>query len=99
MGDMAKVLETSLPFLSMVENGKKNVPSEWIDKITEHYGLTPNEVCALREAMEESRTCFKINAGSAGDTQRKVALKFARSFEKMDDETANKILQLLSGKG
>ena len=30
MGDMAKVLDTSLPFLSAVENGKKNVPVEWV---------------------------------------------------------------------
>lgn len=33
MGDMAEMLEISLPFLSAVENGKKNVPSDWIDKI------------------------------------------------------------------
>lgn len=27
MGDLANVLDTSLPFMSAVENGKKNVPS------------------------------------------------------------------------
>ncbi len=98
MGDMAKVLGASLPFLSAVENGKKNVPADWIGKITEHYGLTEIEQQNLREAVEESKTQFKIVAGKAGNNQRKAALQFARSFDEMDDETAIKILELLSQK-
>ena len=39
MGDMAQMLNTSLPFLSAVENGKKNVPSEWLEKIVSYYNL------------------------------------------------------------
>lgn len=98
MGDMAKVLGASLPFLSAVENGKKNVPADWIGKITEHYGLTEIEQQNLIEAVEESKTQFKIVAGKAGNNQRKAALQFARSFDEMDDETAIKILELLSQK-
>ena len=98
MGDMVKVLDASLPFLSAVENGKKNVPADWIGKITEHYGLTETEQLDLREAVEESKTQFKIVAGKAGNNQRKAALQFARSFDEMDDETAVKILELLSKK-
>ena len=33
MGDVAKMLGVKVPFLSAVENGKKNVPSEWINAI------------------------------------------------------------------
>lgn len=98
MGDMANVLGASLPFLSAVENGKKNVPAEWTGKITEHYGLTKTEQQELEEAVEESKTQFKILAGKAGKNQRKAALQFARSFDEMDDETATKILELLSKK-
>lgn len=98
MGDMAKVVGASLPFLSAVENGKKNVPAEWIDKITEHYNLSNEEYEKLREAVEESKTQFKILASKAGTTQRRAALQFARSFDGMDDETALKILELLGKK-
>ena len=98
MGDMAKVLGASLPFLSAVVNGKKNVPADWIGKITEHYGLSETEQQDLREAVEESKTQFKIVAGKAGNNQRKAALQFARSFDEMDDETAIKILELFSKK-
>lgn len=99
MGDMAKVLGASLPFLSAVENGKKNVPADWASKLTDHYGLSENEQTELREAIEESKTQFKIMSNGAGTNQRKAALQFTRSFDNMDDETALKILELLRNKG
>lgn len=96
MGDMAKVLGVRTPFLSAVENGKKNVPSDWADKLTSHYNLSSEERHALLQAIDESRTQYKIPMENAGIKQRKAALQFARSFDEMDDETATKILELLS---
>ena len=98
MGDMAKVLDVRIPFLSAVENGKKNVPADWVDKITKHYNLSDTEKARLEKAVDESKTQYKIVAGNAGLNQRKAALQFARSFDEMDDETAMKILELLSKK-
>lgn len=99
MGDIAKILGVKVPFLSAVENGKKNVPSEWISVISKHYQLSNDEREALEQAVEESRTQYKIPADNAGIYQRRAALQFARSFDKMDDETAVKILKLLSKNG
>ncbi len=98
MGDMAKVLDVRIPFLSAVENGKKNVPADWADKLTSHYNLSPEEQNALLQAIDESRTQYKIPMENAGIQQRRAALQFARSFDEMDDETALKILKLLSRK-
>ena len=98
MGDMAKVVGASLPFLSAVENGKKNVPAEWVEKIVAHYGLTAAKKQELESAIEESRTQYKITPINAGIQQRRAAMQFARSFDEMDDETATKILELLSKK-
>lgn len=98
MGDMAKVLDVKVPFLSAVENGKKNVPPEWSDKLIKHYNLSPDEQYALMQAIDESRTQYKIPTENAGIQQRRAALQFARSFDEMDDETALKILELLSQK-
>ena len=98
MGDMAKILNTSTPFLSAVENGKKNVPAEWIQKIIEHYHLSSEDQIRLRESVEESKLQYKIIPGKAGINKRKVAMQFARSFEGMDDDTALKILELLRNK-
>lgn len=99
MGDMAKVLNVKVPFLSAVENGKKNVPSEWAEKIAMAYSLNDSEKDELYQGIEESRTQYKIPAINAGIVQRRAALQFARSFDEMDDETVTKILNLLSQKG
>lgn len=99
MGDMAKVLGTSTPFLSAVENGKKNVPAEWVGKLTESYHLTPDERDKLLRSIEESKLQYKIVLRNASINRRKAAVQFARSFDEMDDETALKILELLKGKG
>lgn len=96
MGDMAQILGVKIPFLSAVENGKKNVPADWAEKIANHYNLSNLEKDDLEQAIEESRTQYKISAMHAGIVQRRAALQFARSFDDMDDETANKILKLLS---
>ena len=99
MGDMAKILNVKAPFLSAVENGKKNIPSEWEHIISEHYNLTVQEHKELSQAIEESKTQYKISTKKAGISQRKVAMQFARSFDEMDDDTAEKILTLLSKMG
>lgn len=99
MGDMAEMLGTSLPFLSAVENGKKNVPAEWIEKITVHYNLTKQEKEELVNSIEESKTQYKIRTQNASEIQRKTVMAFARSFDDIDDDTALKILELLSKKG
>ena len=99
MGDIAKLLGVTLPFLSAVENGRKNVPSEWVDKIVEHYSLKEEEVSELLETIEQSKTQMKLDLKSASIFQRTAALQFARSFEDMDEETAKKIMQLLENSG
>ncbi|MDO4650837.1 MAG: helix-turn-helix transcriptional regulator [Eubacteriales bacterium] len=96
---MAKKLGTSVPYLSAVENGKKNVPKEWNEKIASIYGLTKEEKEKLKDAIEESKTQYKIPIGDAGLAKRRAVLKFARSFDDMDDETAEKIIELLNNKG
>ena len=99
MGDIAKLLEVSLPFLSAVEKKKKNVPIEWVDKIVNHYNLNKDETNELLNAIEQSKTQMKIDLKSAPFFQRTAALQFARSFEDMDEETAKKIMELLENNG
>lgn len=99
MGDIADVLGVSLPFLSAVENGKRNVPADWVDKIVSHYNLSPEETQELLEAIEQSKTQMKIDLKSSDFFQRTAAMQFARSFDNMDEDTAKRIIELLEGKG
>lgn len=95
MGDMARLLKVSTPFLSAVENGKKKVPKEWATIITDHYQLNDREKQELEEAIEESVTQMKVSLKNAGSVQRQAAVQFARSFDGMDEETAKRIMKLL----
>lgn len=95
MGDMAQMLNTSLPFLSAVENGKKNVPSEWLEKIVSYYNLNKNEENELMKSIEDSKTQMKLNLINSTESKRTAALQFARSFDEMDDKTARKIMEIL----
>ncbi len=95
MGDTAKLLGVKLPFVSTVESGKRNVPEEWIPILIAHYNLNAEEQAELFEAVEQSKTQVKINLVSTTNTQRRLAVQFQRSFEKLDEDTAAAIIKLL----
>lgn len=95
MGDTAKLLSCMVPFVSAVENGKKNVPDTWAPILIEHYHLSEEEAKELYDAIEDSKTQVKLNLISATNPQRRLAVQFQRSFEKLDEETANAIMKLL----
>lgn len=99
MGDMEKVLGSSLPFISAVESGKKNVPANWVDKIVKHYNLSDDEKQELLHVIDESRTQMKVSMIDKGKYQRNAALLFARSFDDMDEDVARKIIDLLNKGG
>ena len=96
MGDTAKLMNCMVSFVSSVESGKKNVPETWTQIIIEHYQLSQAEQAELFEAIEDSKTQVKLNLISASLPQRRVAVQFQRSFEKLDDETADAIYRLLN---
>lgn len=99
MGDIAELLGVSTPFLSAVENGKKNVPSEWFDIIAKHYCLDADKITEMKEAAEDSKTNIKISLTQSEQYQREAAVQFARTFDDIDEETASKILELLKKGG
>lgn len=97
MGDMARILNVSVPFLSAVENGKKNVPPNWINLLSMNYKLSEQEVDKLSEAADFSKTQVKLDLRNVGDNKREAALQLARSFNDIDETTAKRISELLKG--
>lgn len=99
MGDIAKLLGVSTPFLSAVENGKKNVPTEWFDIISKHYNLNSEQIEEMKNSAENSKTQIKITLSQSESYQRESALQFARAFDNIDEDTAQKIMELLKRSG
>ena len=99
MGDAAKMLGVTTPFLSAVETGKKNVAENWLGLIVKHYDLNDEEQSELSDAIEASRIQMKLNLIGSSNYKREMALQFQRSFDEIDEETAKKIIELLNSKG
>ena len=96
MGDTAELLNVKIPFVSAVESGKRNVPEEWIPLLVEHYHLDDTQQVELQDAISTSRTQVKLNLTAASNTQRQLAVQFQRSFENLDEDTAEAIMKLLN---
>lgn len=94
--EMASKLEVSSAFLSAVENGKKNMPDGLIMRMKELYTLTNDDVEKLKEASLESQKAISINIEKSDDSQKALAVCFARKFEDIDEETNKRIMELLN---
>ena len=96
--DMAEVLGVSSAFLSAVENGKKKMPSSWHEKLRVAYNLSPDQYEKLEQAALESQKSISLNLENVSDANRRLAISFARQFDDLDEETSNKILDILHNK-
>lgn len=93
--DMAERLGVTSAFLSAVENGKKNMPEKWVDKLKELYHLTETERDELEVCAMESRHSIEINLKNATGQNRELAILFARSFENMSVEASGELMEYL----
>ena len=96
--EMAENLGVSSAFLSAVENGKKQVPKTWYEKISSIYELALKEQKKLRNAIEESKNMLVLNLQNVTQANKEFALVFARSFEELTDEERKKIQGILTKK-
>jgi len=93
--DASKFLNVSCALISSVECGKRSIPSDWYEKIALHYKLNQKERNELKEVIERSVKAVKIDIDSVNETKKDVAIQLQRSFDKLDENTANEILEIL----
>ncbi|MCL2579223.1 MAG: helix-turn-helix domain-containing protein [Oscillospiraceae bacterium] len=96
--DMAKKLEVTPSFLSAVEVGKKGIPAHWLDRLSELYQLSAETKAGLERAAAESVLSIKLNLSQVEQPQRKAALVFARSFDTLSSEEADKLLDFFKAR-
>lgn len=93
--DMADKLKMTSSYLSAIECGKRNIPSNFISRLAEIYRLPNEEIEYLKKAESNSVDCIKINLAGNESQKRDLALQFARKFDDIDNETAKTILNFL----
>lgn len=95
--DMAEHLNITSSYLSAIENGKRRMPLDYIERIGKSYGLPPEQFAQLREAAshEQQRVEIKLEAASA--QKKYAALAFARDFDKLSDDQLEEIRKIIEG--
>lgn len=92
---MAETLGVSSAFLSAVENGKKKMPESWYKKLATAYSFSEEQKEALGKAVMDSNNTVEINLQNATHCNRELAISFARQFDSLDEETSQKIFEML----
>ena len=93
--DMAEKLNVSAAYLSAVELGKRNIPEQWVNKISKLYNLSEEEKNRLNDAADNSAKSITFSFDNISDSHKETAILFAREFENVDVETLDKIKKLL----
>lgn len=98
LGDLAKQLNISAPYLSQLETGQRAVPDGFVDKLAKALSLSPSEVNELDRAAAISRSEFILNVRDDADAEeRALAHDLARSFARLTPERIAKIRDILGG--
>lgn len=90
---MAEKLGMTSSYLSAIECGKRNIPEDLIDRLTEIYELTDEQQDALSVAYDSSLSIIPLDLVGVSGTKRDLALKFARKFNDLDDEEITALLK------
>ncbi|GIN23347.1 helix-turn-helix domain-containing protein [Siminovitchia fordii] len=93
--DMANKIGVASSYLSAVENGKRNIPEEWIEKIAASYLLGPSELAELRQAALESQKTLKVDFEGIGIEDKLVFMDLIREFKNLDERDKAKIKEIL----
>ncbi|WP_029906072.1 helix-turn-helix domain-containing protein, partial [Mycoplasmopsis opalescens] len=84
--DAQEFLGVSVAFISNVENGIKEIPDDWADKIVGHYNLDEKQKEKLIQSIENSKKSIKIDLSKYDQNQKGKLFKLLRSFNKKDKE-------------
>ena len=94
--DMARRLDLSPAMLSSVENGKRNVPKGFVEKVATAYSLSIDQIEDLRESIAQTKEEVSLSLKGLSDKDQELALSFARRFSELDDESKRNLQDILN---
>ena len=91
--NMADDFDFSSSYLSAIENGKKEIPKDFIKKLRANYNLSEEEFSKLEIAKIESQKSIEFNISELNKIQQDFMFSFARRFEEIPEEKLKKIMK------
>ena len=95
--DMANRLGVAPSFLSSVENGKKRMPSPWLNRICELYALTGQQKTEFERAVAATESQLVLSFENADVANRELAVAFARDYQDLSPEQVAEIRRIMRG--
>ena len=96
LGDLAQLLNVSTAFVSSVLVGKKSIPEEWLNTLSDYYDLNDDESNELFDAYSEVKNTIKIDVSNCPKEKKKLALQFQRKLPDLSEEELNSIIDILN---
>lgn len=97
--DMADGLGCSSPFLSAIESGTKRIPDDMIERISQVYKLTEEEVQSLEVGKVQSMKEVVMSLKDFCAQDRELAMAFARNFGALQEDQKEKLRAILKEAG
>lgn len=91
--DMAKKLGLSASYLSAIEGGKRNIPTDMEKMLSKSYPLSKIDIKKLRSAMLSSSDSVKINLTDFAEKKQRVIMAIAQ--DDISDNVLDEISDLI----
>ena len=91
LGDMAKRLDVSAAYLSSIENGLREIPDSFVEKISKEYGLSEAEKQGAVDAMA------KLTQNAQMEADAEMLLE-AKGFEDVVVSVSDSCCDIVVGK-
>lgn len=93
--EMAENLGMSTAYLSAIENGKRDVPSGFHDKVVNTYKLTAEDSEKLQRSIELSVREKIIDMTNLSDERKLLSIRYARKIQELSNEDFEKLKDIL----
>ncbi len=94
--DMAQKMNVSSAYLSAMENGKRNIPDWWINKLASIYDIDEDTCLRLEKTKLKTIDTVTISIQKTSNTGRKTVLKLSEVIDDIDNDTMNRIYEILN---
>jgi transcriptional regulator with XRE-family HTH domain len=96
LGDLAKRLGISVPYLSQIETGTKPLQEGFVDRVIRELNLTGDGMNRLRRAaaVSMSEYAIRLKAGASND-DRVLASVLATGFARLSPAKKEQIRQIM----
>ena len=92
--EMAENLQMSTPYLSAIENSKREIPSDFCKKVISKYKLSEKEI-ELKISIDLSTSYKVIDMKNLDDERKLLSIRYARKIQELSDEDFQKIKAIL----